>query len=451
MRDSSHVPARPRASVSRRRFLAGAAAVPALAGLEGIFAARRAPAFAQGTKLHIVRWVDFIPEADVELKRQAPEASKALGAEVQFEFINANDLQPRITAAIQSGAGADLFQMLYNWAHLYANALVDVSDVAEPIGKAQGGFHVVFAAANKVNGRWLAMPHGIGGNAVAYRRSWHAEIGVTEFPKTMEAWRDVGKKLKAKGKPVGQALGHSFGDPPTFAYPLLWSFGGAETDASGKKVVINSKNTVESLKFMQAFWKDCCDEGGLAWDDTNNNRAFHAGEIAATLNGASIYIVAKRQKEKIKDDKGEPLYLDIEHAAPLPGGPAGQAALYVPFQHALMKYSKNQKLAKDFLRWLHQKENYGKWFEVNEGYSVGAATAWEEHPMWSRVDKPLQIFRRAARQGRMIGYQGPATAKATESYSKYIVVDMYAKAAQGMKAEDAAKWAESELKKIYEA
>ena len=71
--------------------------------------------------------------------------------------------------------------------------------------------------------------------------------------------------------------------------------------------MINSKGALESVKFMQAFWKDACDEGGLAWDDTNNNRAFHAGEISATLNGASIYIVAKRQKDKIKDDKGEPL------------------------------------------------------------------------------------------------------------------------------------------------
>src|SRR5262249_38497376 len=85
----------------RRHFLklSGAAAAVAITGVEGIVAARRAPAFAQGTKLHIVRWVDFIPEADVELKRQAPEVSKALGAEVTFEFINANDLQPRITAA----------------------------------------------------------------------------------------------------------------------------------------------------------------------------------------------------------------------------------------------------------------------------------------------------------------------------------------------------------------
>jgi hypothetical protein len=41
---------------------------------------------------------------------------------------------------------------------------------------------------------------------------------------------------------VGQALGHSFGDPPIFCYPLLWSFGGAGTDPSGKKVTINSKD-----------------------------------------------------------------------------------------------------------------------------------------------------------------------------------------------------------------
>jgi multiple sugar transport system substrate-binding protein len=429
--------------MKRRSFLR-------LTGIAGILAAHRAPAFAQGTKLHIVRWNDFIPEADVELKRQAPEASKALGAEVTFEFINANDLQPRITAAIQSGSGADVFQMLWNWPQLYANALVDVTDVADPIGKAQGGFYELFDASAKVQGKWLGVPHGVGGNAIAYRKSWHAEIGLKEFPKTWDEWREAGKKLKAKGKPVGQALGHSFGDPPTFSYPLLWSFGGAETDPSGKKVILNSKNTLESVKFLQAFWKDACDEGGLAWDDTNNNRAFHAGELSSTLNGASIYIVAKRQKDKIKDDKGEPMWQDIDHAAPLPAGPNGQAALYLPFQHSVMKYGKNQKLAKDLIRWMHQKDNYEKWFVVNEGYSVGCTKVWEEHAMWSKVDKPLQIFRRAARRALMLGHQGPATAKATEAYSKYIIVDMYAKAAQGTKPEDAVKWAEGELKKIYE-
>ena len=45
---------------------------------------------------------------------------------------------------------------------------------------------------------------------------------------------------------------------------------------------------------------------------------------------------------------------------------------------------------------------------------------------------------------------GPPTAKATEAYSKYVITDMYAKAAQGIPPAEAVKWAESELKKIYE-
>jgi multiple sugar transport system substrate-binding protein len=429
--------------MQRRAFLQ-------LTGIAGILAAHRAPAFAQGTKLHIVRWVDFIPEADVELKRQAPEASKALGAEVTFEFINANDLQPRITAAVQSGSGADVFQMLWNWCHLYANALIDVSDVAEPIGKSQGGFYDLFDASAKVQGKWLGVPHGVGGNAIAYRKSWHAEIGLKEFPKTWDEWREAGKKLKAKGKPVGQALGHSFGDPPTFSYPLLWSFGGAETDPSGKKVILNSKNTLESVKFLQAFWKDACDEGGLAWDDTNNNRAFHAGEISATLNGASIYIFAKRNPDKVKNDKGEPMWPDIGHLA-IPDGPGGRTPPYaVAFSHAVMKYSKNQKAVKEFLKWFHGKDQFGKWFEIENGYALGAATSWESHPMWDRIDDALKPFRTSPRGTRLLGHAGPPTAKATEAYSKYVITDMYAKAAQGTAPAEAVKWAETELKKIYE-
>ncbi len=311
------------ATVDRRGFLKTAGAAAAVAGgIEGILAARRAPAFAQGTKLHWVRWVDFVPESDVELKRQMPEASKALGAEVVFETINANDLQPRITAAIQSGSGADIFMFQYNWAHLYQNAVVDVSDVAGEIGKAEGGFYEIYPPSMQVSGKWLAVPHSIVGNAVAYRKSWLKEAGATQYPKTWDEARKVFTALKKKGKPYGQTLGHTFGDAPVFTYTMLWAFGGAETDQSGKKVVLNSKGAVEAVKFMQAFWKEACDEGGLAWDDTNNNRAFHAGEISATLNGASIYLVAKRQKEKIKDDKGEPMWTDIDHA-PLPAGPAG--------------------------------------------------------------------------------------------------------------------------------
>ena len=383
-------------TISRRTFLKGSSAL-GLAGLGGV-----APAFAQTMKLHLLQWVDFIPEGDAELRRQIAEYSKQMKLEVTLETINANDLQARITAAIQSGSGADIILMLHNWPHLYANALADVSDLCEWKGREQGGYY----------------PH----NEAAAR----------------------------SGKPFGQTLGHTFGDAPAWTYPLTWTFGGAETEPSGKRVVLNSKGTIEAVKWMVGLWKDACDEGALAWDDTNNNRAFHAGEISATLNGASIYIFAKRNPEKIRDDAGQPMWQDISHFS-IPDGPLGRTSPYkVAFSHAVMKYSKNQKAAREFLKWLHSKEQFGKWFEIEEGYSVGATTLWENHPMWEKVDEALRPFRTAPRGARMIGYAGPPTAKASEALTKYIITDMYAKAVQGLSPEDAVKWAEGELRKIYE-
>jgi hypothetical protein len=109
----------------------------------------------------------------------------------------------------------------------------------------------------------------------------------------------------------------------------------------------------------------------------------------------------------------------------------------------------NQKLAKDFLKWLHGKEQFGKWFQVAEGFSIGSTKMWEQAPLWNTIDEPMKGFRTAADNSRVFGYAGPPSAKATEVYSKYIIVDMFAKGVQGMKAEDSAKWAAGELGKIY--
>ena len=117
--------------------------------------------------------------------------------------------------------------------------------------------------------------------------------------------------MKAAGHPIGQTLGHTFGDAPTFTYPYLWSCGGKEVESDGKTVVLNSKDTVDSVKFMVDFWKEAFDEGGLAWDDTSNNRAFLSGTICATLNGASIYLLAKSKPDTFLDEKGKPMFEDM--------------------------------------------------------------------------------------------------------------------------------------------
>ena len=122
-------------------------------------------------------------------------------------------------------------------------ACADVSTVCEAIGASQGGYYDLAKANTHDGNKWIAVPYCIIGAMIAYRKSWFDEIGVTKFPETWEEYREVGKKLKAKGHPLGQTLGHTVGDAPAFAYPFLWSWGGREVEADGKTVKLNTKET----------------------------------------------------------------------------------------------------------------------------------------------------------------------------------------------------------------
>ena len=142
------------------------------------------------------------------------------------------------------------------------------------------------------------------------------------------------------------------------------------------------------------------------------------------------------------------MYKDILHA-PLPAGPAGQFGMHLMQSHMLMKYSKNQDAAKEFLKWIHTEKNYEKWFHLAEGLrhavhgEVGGAPAVDAGSGHGAVQGRGQ-----ARPGARLRRACP-TKRRAEALSKYIITDMYAKAVQGMPAEEAVKWAEGELKKIY--
>ncbi|TXL70702.1 extracellular solute-binding protein [Vineibacter terrae] len=437
--------------VTRRKFLRATGAGTALAktgGMAAILASGQAPAYAQTQQVHWLKWNDFVPASDVLLRKEMlPAAEKELGMKINLETVNGNDLQPRVTAAIQAGAGPDLIMAFNNQTYLYADSVVDMTELAEDLSSKEGGLYK-YARSICSNGKmFMGMPWAVIGAMIAYRKSWLDEVGATTFPDTWEAYRDVGKKLKAKGHPLGQTLGHTFGDAPTFTYPYLWSWGGKEVEADGKTVVINSKETIESVKFMAGFWKDAYDEGGLAWDDTNNNRAFLSQTIAATLNGASIYIESLRKPDQYITEKGTQMNKDIQHA-PLPKGPAGQFGFHLLQSHMLMKYSKNQAAAKQLLKWIHTTSNYEKWFISQKGFATPCTADWEKHKVWNE-DPVMTPYKVAGRLGQAPGFAGPPNAKAAEALSKYIITDMYAKAVQGTPAEEAVKWAEGELKKVF--
>src|SRR6516165_7040543 len=145
----------------RRRKALQLSAAGALAagtgGLAGILASGRAPAYAQAQTIHWLRWSDFFPASDQLLKGEIVKlCERDLGIKLTLETINANDIQPRVTAAIQSGAGPDIVMTVNNWPQLYAASCADVGDVAEAIGSAQGGYYDVLKATATVDGKWIA-------------------------------------------------------------------------------------------------------------------------------------------------------------------------------------------------------------------------------------------------------------------------------------------------------
>ena len=420
--------------VKRREFLGRTAAGAALATAGAIFGGQP-PAFAQSRVLRYLQWSSFIPDADVEMKRQCREFEKAAGVTVKEEFINQNDMPPRITAAIESGKGADVMLLINNQPHLFANGLDNHDKL---IGELAGsGLYDWASGAVVVDGTARGVPLFNIGNAIVYRKDIFDELGL-KAPNTWEEYLATGTTLKKNNWPVGQTLGHTFGDAPSFAYPMLWTFGGMEVNESGR-VDVDTAQSRQALEFMREFWESACDPGGLAWDDTSNNRAFLGQTIGATLNGASIYFVAKREYPDLA-----PKLAHVNN----PEGPAGRYHTIGPRSLSIMSYSEEKDAAADFIRFLFQDDNFSNFITVNSGYIQGLTPKWESHEIWDS-DPALKIFSTNAKFGRSYGHAGPWNRASGEVAEKYIIVDMFARAVQGEDPKAITAWAQKELKNVY--
>jgi ABC-type glycerol-3-phosphate transport system substrate-binding protein len=424
--------------LTRRQFvettaIAGAAvaAVPFLGG--------KAPAYAQARKVHYLQWTSFIPAADAEIDRQAQEFTKATGIEMTVEKINQNDMAARITAAVESGSGADVIQLNVNQPHLFAPGLADHSALYDEILGDQA--YAWARGAATVDGVARGVPAFNIPNVVVYRKDVFDELGLA-VPQTWDDYLQIGSVLKQNNIPVGQTLGHTFGDAPTFTYPLMWSFGGQEVEEDGRTVVVDSPGTHEALAFMKEFWEAACDPGGFAWDDTSNNRAFLGQTIGATLNGASIYFVAKNNPDQY------PGFAEKLSHFSNPEGPAGRFHFVQPRTLSIMEYSPNKEAAAEYIRWTFQEDNFGEFMTVNEGYIQGVTPHWEDHPVW-QSDPAIAIFAENPRYGRTAGYAGPWNRQSGEAQEKYIITDMFARAARGEDPAAVAAWAQQELENVY--
>jgi multiple sugar transport system substrate-binding protein len=398
----------------------------------------------KGTSLAFVGGSYFIPEAQTLFQNQLKQWGSENGVNVTADFLNWPDLQAKIAAAVQSGGGGDMFELWPGWAYLYTANLVDVSDIAEAFGKAQDGFYDGWVLPSvQVDNKWYGVPTGATNVALAYRISYFKKAGIDDpeksFPDTWDDFFAVGKKLKAMGKPLGQALGHSLGDPPGFCYPYMWANGAMEVEKDGKTVAFDTPTFVDAMKkFIQA-WKDAYDTTALNGDDGYNNRAYLADQISATLNGSSIYAAALKQSPDIASDTSH---------ADIPRGPSGRFYDFGSHSFAVLKASKNVAGAKAFLSWWFDKKQFGDWLHVQNTYQIPPTKAWANDPMWTK-DPKLAAFSNDTKYGRLLGYAGPPNQKAALARSKFIIIDVFSRAVQSGDAEGEIKKGAEQLKEIY--
>jgi multiple sugar transport system substrate-binding protein len=434
---------------TRRTLVKGATSLAATGALAGPALLEWSKAWAQaapwkpekGAQLGLLRWKYFVQSEDDEFMALLDAFTKATGVKVNVTRESFEDIPPKASVAANTNAGPDLFWGLFSLPHLFPQKCLDVTDVADYLGKKYGGWVPTAVAYGKSGNKWIDIPVCFNGNMLNYRISALKKAGLSKFPATTDEFLEYAKATKRNNTPGGMALGHATGDGNTWVHWCLWAFGGNLVDKNDK-VILNSPETAKALEYAKQL-SDNMIPGVAAWNDAFNNKAFLAGEISWTNNGISIYAAAKVDPSK------KQIAEDMDHAL-WPVGPVGKPTeLHVCFPMLAMTYTKYPQACKALMAYLLEADQYNKWLEASVGYLTHPLNAYDANPVWTS-DPKNTIFGEAAKRTLTAGGLGSVGEKAAAALADFIVLDMFANVCTGREdVKGAIKIAERQAQRLY--
>src|SRR3982750_3942293 len=412
---------------NRRKILKGSAGAAAAAslGVGGMIFSPLAQAQnmtfkpEKGAKLRVLRWSRFV-QGDIDAyMANVKKFTDATGIEVRVDNEGWEDVRPKAAVAANTGAGPDIILSTNDDANLYPDKLLDVTDLAEYLGKKYGGWYPAGEAFLRPDGKkWIGLGLGSAGSMMVYRESQLKAAGFDSFPKTTDDFLKMAKAVAGKGTPGGMALGNATGDG-LWCNWLVWAFGG--------KVVIDSPETLKALEYGKELYATFV-PGTLSWLDPNNNKAFLDGQISYTNNGISIYVAAKNNA----DPKVKEMAADIQHAS-FPVGPVGvPTESHLFFNQIIMKYTKYPNAAKEFLRFMMEKEQFEPWLTGASAYIATPLAGYASAAIWT-ADPKNTPYRDPVKNMRPAGYAGKLGYASAGAAADFIIVNMVAEAISGSK------------------
>ena len=399
----------------------------------------------KGAKLRLLRWKRFVQGDEDQWMANTRKFTEQTGVEVRVESENFEDIRPKAAVAANVGSGPDIVIGWYDDPHLYPDKLIDLTELANYLGGKYGGWYEVCKRYGMRENRWIGLPLGAPCGCVTYRQSQVRAAGFESIPKDFAGFLKLCQALKAKGTPPGLALGNAVGDANGWCHWVVWGHGGKLVDEHDR-VAINSKETWAALEYAKELYQTFI-SGTLSWLDPNNNKAFLAGDMSLTFNGISIYYAAKTSK----DPAMKAIAADIGHTN-YPVGPVGRSAeLQALTQAFVFKHTSYPNAAKEYLRFMWEKEQYWAWQEASMGYVTQPLAAYEANPVWTEDPKHTP-FRDSLKKMQYHGYAGSLGPASAAALADYIMVNMVAEAASGAQtAKAAAERAEKRALRHYKA
>lgn len=434
--------------VSRRDFIK-------IAGAGGIAAGALGPAFlfperaaAQQKTLKIGQWSHFVPAFDTWFDQTlCKEWGQKNNTNVIVDHINLNELPARAASEVSAKKGHDLFMFLSPPA-AFEPQVLDMTHLYQEIERKHGK-KIELAHKSTFNPKtkkYFAFSDAYTPDPGNWYKEWWADAGYPNGPDTYDDLRTGAKKIKDKtGHPCGLGLSQEL-DTSMAMRAILWSFGGAEQDEAGN-VTINSKNTVEALKYMKALFQESETSEVFTWDPSSNNRAMVSGQTSYVANAISI--TRQTEREHMPTDS----HIMICRT---PRGPVRRiAAEHVMNCYVIWNFAENKEGAQKFL--VDYMDRFHEGFIAGQFYNFPCfpptvPNLQAEISNDSRANPPdkYKVLADVLSWATNVGYPGYATAAIDEAFRAWLIPTMFAKVARGDETpENAAKAAEAEYKRIF--
>jgi ABC-type glycerol-3-phosphate transport system substrate-binding protein len=435
--------------VNRRRFVAGTAAASA-----ALVAAPFVRSANAAGKLSVGFWDHWVPGANKAIEGLVKEWSEKNKVEVSMDFITSQGNKLLLTTAAESQAksGHDVLAFSTWLPSRYADQLVPMNDLMEPLIKENGAVNGTVEYLGKVNGKWLAVPATSGSqikgpcSRIDLLKK-HAGIDIQAMypagaaPKA-DAW-NLDNFLKAAeacqkgGNPFGIGLGQT-SDSVDSAGALFHAFGAQLVNAKGDIVVKNDqvRQVLDYYKKLMQFLPTDVP----SWDDASNNKFLVSGQGALIMNPPSAWAVAKRDAPQV----AEQLWT---HGFPV--GPKGRYAPFLPYFWGVWNFSKNQSAAKSLITFLSQASSAEKMTNASQGYDLPSFEKLTTFKVWAEESPPkgtLYHYPNPHNHQTLSIAAAPAPHKIAEQiYTQAIQTQMVVRYAKGEAMDKTLDWAAKEL------